>query len=210
MDIKDIFGEAETMTYEQFTAAAKEKKANFVDLSTGDYVSKNKYNDELKKRDTNIDTLKNSLSKRDDDIKDMQKKLSEVGDAPDKVASLTQKLGELQSTYDTEKQDFEAKLSAQAYEFAVKDYANTKKFTSKAAKRDFVNEMLKQNLTVDGDKIIGADDFAKKYSEENEDAFEAKHSDTPAPQFGAPTPGLENKHDKNAFDFNFTGVRAKK
>jgi hypothetical protein len=44
VDIKTIFEKAEngTLTLEQFLAAAKEAKAKFVDLSEGEYVSKQK------------------------------------------------------------------------------------------------------------------------------------------------------------------------
>lgn len=210
MDIKGIFDKAEngTLTYDQFVAEAGKVKANFVDLSTGDYVSKNKYTDELQKRDTNIETLTANLKKRDDDLKDVQSKLAKAGDDSSKVADLTKQLSDLQTTYEADKQGLEAKLAKQDYEFKVRNYAATKKFTCKAAQRDFENAMFAAELKVDGDKIIGADDFAKKYQAENEDAFKVEDKTPPAPQFGAPTPGIDKKQP-NAFDFNFMGVRAK-
>ena len=49
MNIKDIFENAEngTLTYEQFSDAVSKGGAKFVDLSEGNYVSKQKYEDEL-------------------------------------------------------------------------------------------------------------------------------------------------------------------
>ena len=48
--IKDIFEKSEngTLTYEQFEALAKEKDAKFADLSDGKYVSKSKYDSDIK------------------------------------------------------------------------------------------------------------------------------------------------------------------
>ena len=61
MDIKTIFEKAEngTLTLEQFLAAAKEAKAKFVDLSEGEYVSKQKYMDDIATRDTRMHKQQN-------------------------------------------------------------------------------------------------------------------------------------------------------
>ena len=50
MNIKDFFANAEDgkLTYEEFEKAAKEAGAKFADLSEGKYVSKAKYEDDLK------------------------------------------------------------------------------------------------------------------------------------------------------------------
>ena len=85
------------------------------------------------------------------------------------------------------------KYNAQAYEFSVKEYANNKKFTSNAAKRDFVNSMIAKNLKVENGKIIGADDFTTAYSAENADAFATEKAQEPKkPQVvGNTTPQAE-------------------
>jgi len=110
--------------------------------------------------------------------------------------------------------NFKEQLTQQAYEFAVKDYANTKEFTSKAAKRDFISEMTAKRLSFEGGKIMGADDFASEYAKVNEDAFKAAaapaqpNPDEKKPQFaGSTNAGNDGKGDKPMFDFNFTGVR---
>ena len=54
--IKDVFKDSETLTLEQFEAKAKELGFKFADLSDGKYVSKSKYDDDLKAKDTEIST----------------------------------------------------------------------------------------------------------------------------------------------------------
>ena len=59
MKIKEIFSKAENgaLTYEQFEEFAKAEKANFADLSEGNYVSKHKYDSDLSAKDSQIETL---------------------------------------------------------------------------------------------------------------------------------------------------------
>jgi hypothetical protein len=123
----------------------------------------------------------------------------------------------LQGKYDADIKEYQGKLSKQKYEFAVKEFAASKKFTSQAAKRDFINSMIAKELKMDGDKILGGEDFVTAYSTDNADAFVVEQKDnppapknTPVPEFVAPTPGpKDNPADNGGFHFNFTGVRTK-
>jgi len=215
MNLKDIFGQAEdgVMTYDQFTAACKEAGIKLADLSSGDYVSKRKFDDELAAKDNEISTLNTTISQRDDDLKSLQTKLSEAGNDVEKLNQLSNDFTSLQNKYNQDIEDYQAKLKQQAYEFAVKDFASSKRFTSNAAKRDFINSMISKQLQMDGDKILGADDFVSSYSQDNEDAFyveqdpEPTPSSDPKPQFVNPTPGESDPGSENGFKFNFTGVR---
>lgn len=214
MKLKDLFDKAENgaLTYEQFKSAMETAKANFVDVAEGGYVSKHKYDDDLKARDTQITTLNDTITKRDTDLADLKNKLKEAGTDATKLAELSANFDGLQNKYNTDIQEYQNKLAKQAYEFAVKEYAGTKKFTSNAAKRDFVQAMIAKDLKLENDTIIGADDFVKMYSTDNADAF-VKENPQPAdnkPKFTNPTPGAgDNQPAENAFlkAFNFTGVR---
>ena len=92
-------------------------------------------------------------------------------------------------------------------------FANSKKFTSNAAKRDFVNSMIAKDLKMDNDKILGADDFVTAYSIDNADAFIVEKADPepakPKPTFVNPTGGNDPAAGGSEFAFNFTGVRPK-
>lgn len=212
MKLKDLFDKAEngTLTYEQFKTAMETAKANFVDVAEGGYVSKHKYDDDIKARDTQISTLNETITKRDSDLNDLKGKLKEAGTDATKLAELSANFDSLQTKYNTDIQDYQNKLAKQAYEFAVKEFAGTKKFTSNAAKRDFVQAMIAKDLKLENDTIIGADDFVKIYSNDNADAFVVDNP-TPdnKPKFTNPTPGAGETPPENGFikAFNFTGVR---
>ncbi len=209
--LKELFGE-EALTWEQFSEAVTSKGFKVADLSKGNYVSKKKFDDEIKTRDTTISELNSTISVRDNDIEDLKQKLETGGqDNETKVKELLTQISTLQSQYESDKSELETKLSKQAYEFAVRDFANSQKFTSTAAKRDFEREMISAELTMKDNSIIGANDFVTSYKEKNADAFvtaEPEPTPEPKPTFIQPTPPTPTPSD-NPFDalFNFNGVR---
>ena len=218
---KELFDKAEngTLTFEQFEELSKQNNVKWADLSEGGYVSKHKYDDDLKAKDTQIETLNGTISTRDADLADLKKKLESAGADSEKLTALTNDFTALQGKYETDTKNYQAQLSKQAYEFAVKEFAATKKFTSQAAKRDFTQSMIAENLNFKDGKILGAEDFVNSYTENNADAFVVEATDdkskaaagtTPLPTFVAPTPGGQpSAVENNAFAdaFHFTGVR---
>lgn len=217
MNLKDLFDAAENgiLSYEQFIAAADAKKAKFVDLSDGGYVARQKYTDDLADRDTRISTLNTTIANRDTDLNALKAQLESAGTDATKLKNLGRDFADLQDKYNRDTQAYQAQLREQAYKYAVNDFANTKKFTSKAAKRDFTSAMLAKNLTIENDVLIGASDFVDAYTKENPDAFVVEDPNpAPAPQpeslphFVNPTsPKGGDTGDVNPFQFNFTGVR---
>ena len=215
MNVKDLFGKSENgaLTYEEFKQLANEAKAKFVDLSEGGYVSKDKYTDDLAAKDSQISTLNEGIQKRDSDLADLNAKLTSAGNDVDKLNQVSTDLTNLQNKYQEDIAKYQTQLQEQAYEFAVKDFANGKNFTSQAAKRDFINSMVGKKLTMSEGKIMGADDFVTEYAQSNADAFvvntpESNVDEEPKPQFVNKTPGLNESNNANAFSFNFTGVRS--
>ena len=237
MNIKDLFEKAEngTLTYEQFEALVKESGAKFADLSDGKYVSKSKYESDIEKVNQQVETLNaqindlnGTITTRDADLEGLKKQLEQAGEDKAKLEQLSTSMTDLQAKYEADIKAQEDKLRQQSYEFAVKEYANTQKFSSKAAKRDFVKAMIERGLQMDGDKLVGGDDFRAKYAEENDDAFYVEPAPAPAPEptpapepapaepakqeplptMVASTPGASNDDGGDAFDFGFVGVRA--
>lgn len=225
MTLKEIFDKADSenkaITYEQFESLMKESGAKFVDLTEDKYVSKDKYKSELKDKDKQIDTLNSTISDRDKDLEALQQQLKDAGTDADKLATISTDLTNLQQKYDNDVKSYQEQLAKQAYEFAVKEFAGTKKFSSNAAKRDFIQSMIAKELKMDADKILGAEDFVASYSADNEDAFmkeesapepEAKESSKPdnKPRFVDSTQAADSTGKSPAvFGFNFTGVRPK-
>lgn len=197
MTIKEIFEQAEngTLTLDQFNELAKDAK--FADLATGDYVSKKKYEDELSGKENQIKTLNDTISNRDKDLKTLKEQLETAAqaDGADKQAleKLTSDMASLQEKYNSDLKAYKAQLAEQSYDFAVKEYANGLEFSSAAAKRDFIGQFKQAGLKMDGDMILGADDFRAKYQESNPDAFPVKAEPKPAepekplPKFVEPT-----------------------
>jgi hypothetical protein len=169
MSLEKIF-ENGALTYEQFSQATSEMK--LVDLSSGDYVSKLRHNDELRVKDEQITTLNETLKTRDNDLEELRKKLESAGTDGQKLSQLTNEFSQLQTKYNEDVEAYKKQLQGQAYEFAVREFANAQSFSSDAAKRDFTSSLLKAELTLDEKNgIIGASDFLKMYSENNADAF---------------------------------------
>lgn len=195
MNIKDIFDKAtsenKSLTWEEFEALAKEGKAKFTDLSEGNYVSKQKYDDDLASKDVQITGLNETLTTRDSDLATLQEQLKNAGTDSAKLDEMAASLTALQSKYDADTQALQSKISAQSYEFAVRDFAAKQKFSSGAAKRDFISSMLQKNLPMEGGSIMGADDFMKVYAKDNSDAFVKETPKQPEtkPQFAGSTPG---------------------
>ena len=181
------------VTVDSINKVIEENKAKFVDLSEDGYVSKNKYTTDLKAKADEIDTLNTNLASRDSDLEKLKTQLSEAGTDAEKLKTLETDLTSLQGKYDEDVKNYQAQLSKQAYEFAVKEFAGTKNFTSQAARRDFVQSMIAKNLPMENEKILGAEDFVTAYTTDNADAFvveEAPKAPEPAkPQFVQATPG---------------------
>ncbi len=216
MKLEEVFQKAEggSLTYEQLKQLAPDAK--FVDLSEGGYYAKAKHEDELAAKDKQIEQLNATIKTRDTDLSTLKTKLEEAGTDGEKLTALTSELDGLKSKYDTEVKSYREQLRKQSYEFAVKEYANTQKFTSQAAKRDFVQSMIAKDLKMEKDTILGADDFVKVYQEANSDAFVVEEppatppeNGNPKPSFGQPTPPTPAPDQQDEFSklFTFDGVR---
>ena len=100
MTVKEVFDKAEngTLTWEQFQAAMG--TAKFVDLTEGQYVSRQKYDDDISTRDTQITTLNTTIQTRDQDLANLQQTLNDAGDI-NALKQASQDLASLQQKYDT-------------------------------------------------------------------------------------------------------------
>lgn len=214
-NLKELFDQAEggVLSYEQLVALAPEAK--FVDLSGGDYVSKQKYTDELANRDTRITSLDEAVKARDNDLQTLRAELANAGTDATKLADLTTKFDELQKQYDKDTKAYQKQLKDQEYRFAVTEFSNQQKFSSKAAKKQFEAELYERKLQVDNGVILGATDFLVAYRAENEDSFEADKEEpetptSPKPHFVDSTKSSGSSTDEPQFNFNFAGVRPHK
>jgi len=233
INIEELFSGSEDgkLTYDQFEKLIKDRGVKLADLSEGKYVSKSKYDSDIKAKDTDIEglngqieQLNTTISTRDTDLANLQKQLEAAGTDSAKLAELTEQFTGLQSKYDADIQNYQQQMKQKSYEFAVKEFASKQNFSSEAARRDFTHAMIARNLEMEDDKILGREDFLTKYANENTDAFIAEKPEpvepTPVepepalepvepsiPTFVSSTPGPSVVDDSEEFDFGFLGVR---
>lgn len=177
MTLKEILEEAQaedgTLTIESIEEVIANNHVKFADLNEGKYVSKHKYEDDIKAKDTEINGLNETLKSRDTDLTDLQAKLAEAGTDAEKLSTLSTDLTSLQTKYNEDTKALQDQLANQARDFAIREYASTKQFSSAAARRDYISTMQKSDLIKldkNGD-LKGLTDFDEDYSKENADAF---------------------------------------
>lgn len=117
---------------------------------------------------------------------------------------------DLQTKYENDTKDYQAKLQKQSYEFAVQRAVSDIQFSSKAAKNEFVRALTEKNLPLQDGMLLGLTEYIEKQKQEDPDAFKkVEEKQEKKPEFAPPakldkTPkgGEESK-----FGFHFMGVR---
>lgn len=211
MTLKELYEKkgASAFTLSELEAAMKEHGVKFADLAEGKYVDKGKYDADLASRDSRITELDGTIKQRDTDLADLSAKLTAAGEDSAKLAAANQQIADLTTKYEQATADYNAKLAARDYEQAVKAFADSQKFTSQAAKRDFVAALTAKKLTVDNGTLIGAKDFVETYAKDNADAFakDDNNQGNQDPYFAGPTGNKGGTPPEDPFGFKFTGVR---
>ena len=186
-----------------------EKKEEFDKLMVENYKTISEVNNiqsKLEKAEGERDTYKNKydedIKQRDADIKDLQGKLKNAGTDAEKLKTLETDLATLQTNYDTAKADYEAKLSKQAYEFAVKQKVSELKFSSNSAKKAFIADVMNEELKMKDGELQGFDSFLESYKKTDADAFlkEDKQDPEPTPtvHFSGKSTGKDSEPQPNA------------
>ena len=129
----------------------------------------------LENAESERDTYKNKydedIKKRDADLEDLQKKLKNAGVDAEKLKTLETDLSTLKKTYEESKGEYEKKLADQAYEFALKQKVDSLKFSSNSAKKAFIADAMKEEMKIKDGELQGFDSFVKSYKENDAGAF---------------------------------------
>lgn len=194
--LKALFGDGQ-LTYEQLVEKAKEAKLNIVNLADGGYVSQAKFDDKVNGLTQQVSQLNEQISQRDADMATLKKNLEAAQADAGKLPEVQQSLSDLQTKYANDKQTYEANMAKQRYEFAIRERANGLKFSSTAAKKAFVQEAISKEFKMDGDTLLGYEDFVTKYKADDPGAFvvETPPANDP-PTTPPPSITLPGKHDK--------------
>lgn len=91
--------------------------------------------------------------------------------------------------------EYQQKLAEQAYDFKLNETVSNLKFPNELTKNAFMNELKAKKLPLEGDKLLGFDDYIKEVGEKNPGLFvteEAPRNPTPEviiKPTSNPTPG---------------------
>lgn len=196
----------------------KTKHIRFADLSEGGYVAVDKYNNKVNTLQQQVNGLQDQITQRDKDMVDLNGKLAAAQADAGKLGEAQTALTTLQQKYDTDRQTWESKNKQQQYEFMVREKASGLQFSSPAAKRDFIREANGKDFKVDGETLLGYEDFVTKYKAENPGALVEPKPDDGSGEGGEATPkqptivlpkNPQPTGDKAVFGFKFNGVRPK-
>lgn len=169
----------------------KTKHVRFADLSEGGYVSVDKFNAQVNGLSQQLKDLQGQLAQRDTDITGLQEKLTAAAADASKLVEVQTQLTGLQAKYTKDQQDWAAKTAKQRKEFMVREKANGLQFTSAAAKRDFLGQANGKDFKLDGEILMGYEDFLATYKSENPGAFvEEAPPAPPAPDPAPPAPTI--------------------
>lgn len=161
-----------------------DKKKEFEKLVEENYrtvseleVVRNNLDNMTQERDALKTKYDTDIQQRDKDLADLQEKLKKAGTDSDKLQTTLDELEELKTTYANEKKQYQEQLDKQKYEFAVKEKVSTLKFTSNAAKKAFIQDVIAEGLKMKDDDLLGFDDFVTKYKAEDAGVFVEDNDD---------------------------------
>lgn len=209
--LKELFNDGQ-IDYDTFSSKLTEKGIKLADLSKGEYVSKNKYNDDITNKENQINTLNGQINQRNTDLENLKQQIENAQGSGEKVSELTEQLTKLQGEYEKEKTKLQKQLADQQMNFAVKEFASKQKFTSKAAEREFISSMIAKHLNIENGNLVGATDYLTAYKADNTDSFVVDEpTSEPKPSFTQKTTNTQ-KTEENPFiaAMHFTGVRKPK
>lgn len=176
--------------------------------------------EDIEKAKGNLDQLKEQLSsvqkdvvQRDADLKDLQDKLTAAQADSGKLSDVQGQLATLQTEYATKTQEWankqaewEAETARRAYRSALKEAMGGLKFSSSAASREFERDATEANLQMDGEKLIGFNDFVDKWKGNNADAFASEQPTPPGSPYPLPPKGMGGQTPPNKFGFHFNTI----
>lgn len=164
---------------------------NGSDIENAKSAAAKKFDSERETLQGQIEDLKMQVTQRDADLSDIQKQLTAANENADKLAEAQKSLSSLQKKYETETKAWEAKNAQQAYEFAVREKANTLKFSSEAAKREFIRDAIAKDFKMEQNNLLGFDDYVNIYKESDPGAFAVEKEPEPSKADPEPAPEPE-------------------
>ena len=182
----------------------------------------NGINKKLETAETERDTYKtkydDDIKKRDEDLATLKKQLEDAGTDKATIETLTKNLSDLQTTYDNDKTNWQKQLDDTRYEYAVKEKVEGLKFSSNSAKKAFMAELKEKPLQMRDGVLTGFDDFVNAYKSTDADAFMKEDNASNNANEGSKKPsfagastgnvGGTNNNDDNSSNITTTSNKA--
>lgn len=166
-----------------FEKATDEQINAILDINSKDIGNAKAKADTLNEQ---ITALNEQIKQRDSDLTAMRDKLTAAQADAGKLTEAQTALSDLQAKYAADQKAWDEQKAAQAYEFAVKSKAGELKFSSNAAKNDFIRSAIEKGMKLDGDTILGFEDFKKAYMDADPTAFVPEEPAKPSPTITLP------------------------
>lgn len=206
MNLKELLGEELYAQVEEKINAAnaaqtdKTKHIRYVDLSEGQYVGKDYHNAQIadlkSQQKTMQETWQTELASRDASLNELKAQLDKAQTDAGQLAEAQKKITEMQMQYETDSAAWKKRLADQELQHRLSEKSSELKFSSPAAKRDFMRQAGDMDFKVTEKGVIfGYDDFVNNYKTENPGAIVDPTPD-PEPQpndggkGGTPTPSI--------------------
>lgn len=182
--LKTILGDSYTEDIDK--AVSEEIGKNFV--SKGDFNTKN---EELKTTKGLLETANTTIQ----GYKDMN------------IEGIQKSVQDWETKYNTDTKDLKDQLENTRKTYAAEQSVSGMKFTSEAAKKAYISDLLAKNLPLQDGKFLGQDEFTADYKKNDPGVF-APEVEPPTFTLGGTGAGSGNTGAQNPFQFDFTGVRA--
>ena len=149
-----------------------------------------------------IEGLKKQIGKaetKDAQIADLQSQLAEATKTIEGFNDMDiDSIKKSAADYKAQAEQKDKEMSLARVEFSAREHAGELRFSSKAAKNQYLKDILSAGLKLAKDgTLMGADDFAKKYAETDPDAFR-KQEETPPPPAGQVDMGAKHENKASA------------
>lgn len=191
--LKNLFSEGEALTYDQLTEKISAAGLKLANIADGSYVSRDKMDSKVKGLQGQISDLQGQVKQRDTDMAELQTKLTAAQTDADKLAFVQSDLAALRQQRENDGKEWERKIAAQAYEFAIREKAGEVKFSSNAAKKQFIADAIAKQFKQDENgKMQGYDEFLTQYKADDPGSFVV---DEPAPGKKGPSITVPAKPD---------------
>lgn len=172
-----------------------EQKGTIEKKGWGEVISVAESDKKVQKVQAQLDNANEKLSQTEEALK--------AFDGVD-AEGMKQKIAELEKANKDKDAEYQKNLQARDYHDAIEKLTADIKFTSSAAKKQFIAELEKEPLQMRDGKVLGFDDYLKNVKESDPDSF-VNEDDEKKPVFTTPMGGSKGTEpvsgDPNKMDY---------